>query len=98
MAPKSRGKPGQSQKRPPQRDPGPAKGVSRLPSLPDAETSDARMCWRFRHVDHEGPWSFNDVGPQVLDAILKKLSDFESMTVGEAFTGNPGKDYDVTEI
>ena len=53
------------------------------------------MCWRFRHVDHEGPWSFDNVSPQVLSAILKKLSDFESMTVGEAFGGNPGKDYDV---
>jgi hypothetical protein len=98
MGPKNKGKPGRSQKRVPQRDPGPAKGLSRPSPLPDAETSDERLCWRFRHVDHAGPWSFTTVTSEVLCAILTKLSDFESMTVSEAFRGNPGKDYDVTEV
>lgn len=98
MAGKSSGKPGQSVKKVPSRNPGPVKGAPKTPILPDAETSDKRICWRFRHIDHEGPWSFANVDASTWQSILRKLADFESMTVTEAFCGNPGKDYEITEI
>lgn len=68
--------------------------------LPDTATSNERVCWRFRHVDHDGPWGFDKVTPDALCEILMKLADFESMTVNELFNQNeePGKDYAVEAI
>lgn len=51
--------------------------------LPGAETSHQRVSWRFAHVDHEGPWGFDDIQPDVLCEILRKLADCESMTLAE---------------
>jgi hypothetical protein len=51
--------------------------------LPDAASSDARLCWRFTHVDHEGRWGFDTMESTVLCEVLRKLSDCESMTVTE---------------
>lgn len=70
----------------------------RLSGLPDAGSSGERMCWRFRHVDHDGPWGFDRVNTETFCALLKKLASFETMTVGEAFGGSPGKDYEIAEI
>lgn len=49
--------------------------------LPGAGSSGERVCWRFEHVDHDGPWGFDKVQPDMLCEILRKLRDFESMTV-----------------
>ena len=77
----------------------PAKRVHAL-SFPGADTSDERPCWRFTHVDHDGPWGFGEVEPAVLRDILRHLGQFESMKLNEIFHsgGYPGKDYDVPGI
>lgn len=68
--------------------------------LPGAETSDKRICWRFRHVDHDGPWGLENVDGQTLRWLCERLAQFESMTVNEIFNNGdePGKDYDVHRI
>jgi hypothetical protein len=35
------------------------KEIPKRSLLPESETSDERLCWRFTHVDHEGPWGFD---------------------------------------
>jgi hypothetical protein len=76
----------------------PQKERPRPGGLPAAETSAERICWRFEHADHGGPWCFHDVDPRVLCDVLQRLAGFESMRVAEAFSGSPGKDYDVEGI
>ncbi|SEG82315.1 hypothetical protein SAMN04489712_1158 [Thermomonospora echinospora] len=68
--------------------------------LPGAETSDHRICWRFTHVDHEGPWGFDKVEPETLRWLFDRLGQLETMTVNEIFNRGdyPGKDYDVETI
>jgi len=58
------------------------------------------MCWRFSHVDHEGPWSFRDVDTDTFCWILERLANFETMTVNEVFRNGeePGKSYDVEAL
>ncbi|WP_155988904.1 hypothetical protein [Nocardiopsis sp. CNT312] len=65
--------------------------------LPRADSSHERMCWRFEHVDHEGPWGFARVSGQDLCDLLRKLRDFERMSVRELFhqSGGLAKSYDV---
>jgi hypothetical protein len=77
----------------------PAKRVRSLP-LPGAGNSGDRLCWRFTHVDHDGPWGFSDTETAEFCGILRRLASFESMTVDEAFHRGdyPGKDYDVEAI
>jgi len=68
--------------------------------LPGSGNSHERLCWRFTHVDNDGPWGFSSVGGAVLCEILGHLKKFESMTLNEVFHygGYPGKDYDVDAI
>ena len=70
------------------------------PELPGAETSGDRICWRFKHFDHEGPWSFAGMSGEELCDLMKRFAQLETMTVGEAFPGSgyPGKEYDVENI
>jgi hypothetical protein len=70
------------------------------PELPGAETSGDRMCWRFKHFDHDGPWSFAGMSSAEMCGLMKRLAQFETMMVGEAFpgSGKPGKEYDVEDI
>lgn len=68
------------------------------PALPAASTSGDRICWRFRHTDHDGPWCFHAVDSNDLCRVLGQLANFESMTVAEAFGGSPGKDYNIEDI
>jgi len=69
-------------------------------ALPDTGNSGDRICWRFRHADHEGPWCFHETANGDLCDVLAQLAQFESMKVGELFPGGgyPGKDYNVEEI
>ncbi|MDH2424707.1 hypothetical protein [Sphaerisporangium sp. TRM90804] len=68
--------------------------------LPDAETSPERICWRFCHVDHDGPWGFGKMDATTLRELLDKLMQFESMKVNEVFSNGeePGKHYEVDRI
>jgi len=76
----------------------PRKEVPR-PALPGADSSADRLCWRFTHADHGGPWCFHEISPDELCGVLEQLGNFESMTVNEVFNGGyPGKDYDIESI
>jgi hypothetical protein len=68
--------------------------------LPDGGTSGDRLCWRYRHVDHDGPWCLHKAADGDFCGFLAQLANFESMTVNEAFHRGdyPGKDYDVDKI
>ena len=69
------------------------------PELPGADSSGDRLCWRFKHVDHDGPWGFDRMTGAELRSLMKSLAEFELMTMNEAFKGGyPGKDYDIEEI
>jgi hypothetical protein len=68
------------------------------PTLPAAATSGHRICWRFALADHDGPWCFHEIGSAELCGVLRQLGNFESMTVTEAFSGSPGKDYEIEAI
>jgi hypothetical protein len=76
------------------------KEVPRRTVLPGAGTSDDRICWRFSHIDHDGPWGFEKVGAPKLRWIMDRLSHFETMTIDELFhrNGYPGKDYEIEKI
>ena len=70
-----------------------------LPELPGSDSSGDRLCWRFKHVDHDGPWGFDRMTSPELCGLMKTLADFETMTMAEAFNGGyPGKDYDIENI
>lgn len=68
--------------------------------LPGAANSGDRLCWRFTHVDNDGPWGFGALTAEALCDLLKQLVSFESMTVNEAFHkgDEPGKSYDLEEL
>jgi hypothetical protein len=68
------------------------------PALPGAETSGDRLCWRFKHFDHDGPWSFAGMSGKDIRDLMECLAKFETMTVAEAFRGYPGKEYDIEAI
>lgn len=78
--------------------PATTKAVFRRDVLPDAETSDHRLCWRFTHFDHDGPWGFGRFEKDTLQWLLECLRSFESMTPAEIFRGYPGKLYEVAAI
>lgn len=72
----------------------------RTPELPGAGDSGDRLCWRFKHFDHDGPWSFTGTTGDELCNLIKRLAKFEDMTVNSAFNGGgyPGKEYDIEHI
>lgn len=58
------------------------------------------MCWRFEHVDHEGPWGFSKLSGDDLCALLRKLRDFERMSVPALLhqSGGLAKSYDLEKL
>lgn len=65
--------------------------------LPGGGASSARICWRFVHVDQDGPWATATMTAEAVHALLAQLTAFESMTIDELFHRGdyPGKCYDV---
>jgi hypothetical protein len=64
--------------------------------LSGAATSDDRVCWRFTHVDHGGPWGFDRMDSATLCEVLTKLRDCETMTLNELRrTGDFFKEYEL---
>ncbi len=63
--------------------------------VPPGPKSQNLECLRFRfdRLDLDGPWCFSKIDPDHLKQLLPKLAEYESMNVGEAFSGRPGKDY-----
>lgn len=70
------------------------------PELPGASNSGDRLCWRFKHFDHDGPWGFNGTPGDDVAGLFRRLAKLEDMKTGEAFCGSgyPGKEYDIEAI
>jgi hypothetical protein len=71
-----------------------------LPGLPGSSNSEDRLCWRFTHVDNDGPWGFGSLNATAIGGLLAQLVQFEKMTVHEAFHQGdyPGKCYDLEAL
>ncbi|MBF0673178.1 MAG: hypothetical protein IR160_11405 [Salinibacterium sp.] len=79
-----------------------AKGV---PSTPDVSTEKRaflldidhpdvtarRLVWRFGEIDSGGSWPPAAIGFDAMGDLLKKMADYESMTLGEIF--RPGSEH-----
>lgn len=78
----------------------PAKTTPSPHTFPGSDTSDQRLCWRFGHVDEDGPWGLAGVDADTLRWLLDKLARIEDMTVNQAFHqgDEPGKHYDPSKI
>ena len=65
--------------------------------LPGVGNSHQRVCWRFTHVDNEGPWGLALLDQLDLATLLAELVKFESQTINELFHQGewPGKFHDV---
>lgn len=73
------------------------------PREPDYDHDDVlkrKPLWRFQLVDHDGPWGFDQIAPDSTVGLLRKLANFESMTIGELFFrgDEPGKSYEVDQM
>ncbi|WP_432091845.1 hypothetical protein [Streptomyces sp. NRRL F-5630] len=68
--------------------------------LPSSGTSQERICYRFSHLDIEGPWGLKSLDHDRLMVLLKDMAKFESQTINELFyTGEwPGKSHDVATL
>jgi hypothetical protein len=65
------------------------------PSIAPDSTLGEKVRFRFNLVDVDGPWCLSAITPDDHKELIRKLGNFESMTVGEIFTGGyPGKDYE----
>ncbi|PBC71593.1 hypothetical protein BX265_5024 [Streptomyces sp. TLI_235] len=51
--------------------------------LPNSGTTNDRLTWRFTHIDHDSRWCFDGATPGEVCELLRKLKDFESMTIAE---------------
>lgn len=78
------------------------KGVPSVPPVSEAknafvldtdhpEVLDRRLVWRFREVDSSGAWPPAAIGTDALGDLLKKMGDFETMTLKEIF--KPGSEH-----
>ena len=70
------------------------------PAFDRDEVMQRRPVWRFGAADHDGTWAFDCLTGDALIDVLKKLGDFESMTVRELFHRGeePGKHYKVSGL
>ena len=77
----------------------PAPAVKRpVLDVDNEEVLDRRLVWRFNEIDSGGPWPPAEIGSQDLANLLRKMADFETMTLRELFAAGSehGKRYDVT--
>jgi hypothetical protein len=69
--------------------------VARALDVDHGEVKRRRIVWRFGDLDDEWTYGLSKITPEHLTDLLGKLRDFESMTIGELFTGGyPGKTYE----
>jgi hypothetical protein len=68
--------------------------------LPGSGNSGDRICWRFQHVDNEGPWGVERLEPGDLVELLNRLVAVESQTIRELFNNGeePGKHYEAHRL
>lgn len=55
------------------------------------EIAARRLVWRFNEIDTSGDWPPAAIGVDAMANLLKKMGDFESMTLGEIF--KPGSEH-----
>jgi hypothetical protein len=69
-------------------------------TLPGVGNSSERICWRFKHVDNDGPWGLSKLSPDDMAELISKLAQVETQTIKELFFGGeePGKHYTVENI
>lgn len=78
------------------------KGVPSTPEVSDEkraivldidhpDVSSRRLVWRFREIDAAGDWPPAAIGADAMGDLLKKMGDFETMTLGEIF--KPGSEH-----
>ncbi|WP_445520486.1 hypothetical protein [Streptomyces sp. NEAU-174] len=65
--------------------------------LPSASNSEERVCWRFTHLDLDGPWGLTQLDHERLLTLITDMRKFESLTINELFHQGewPGKCHDV---
>ncbi|MFE0219496.1 hypothetical protein ACFW0U_01225 [Streptomyces albidoflavus] len=68
--------------------------------LPSGDTSEDRICYRFAHLDVDGPWGLKSLDHDRLMVLLKDMAVFESQTINELFHKGqwPGKCHDVADL
>jgi hypothetical protein len=78
------------------RDEAAAEGLRKVcRRAPTGEDSAAHLTWRFSWIDHDGPWSLQDVPAENLRAILAKLGGWEMMTWGQIQGEDPKSQHSV---
>ncbi|WP_007025227.1 hypothetical protein [Saccharomonospora iraqiensis] len=50
---------------------------------PGVHNSGERLCWRFKHVDHDSRWRFDEGMSEQWRELMTKMAHCESMTVHE---------------
>lgn len=68
--------------------------------LPSSRSSEERVCWRFGHLDLDGPWGLVSLDHERLMMLLGDMAKFESQTINELFHQGewPGKCHDVHKL
>ncbi|MGW2920371.1 hypothetical protein ACWDBF_21270 [Streptomyces angustmyceticus] len=68
--------------------------------LPSSSSSTDRVCWRFTHLDREGPWGLAGLDHEAILTLLGEMVKFESQTINELFHRGewPGKCHDVPAL
>ncbi|KAB1979239.1 hypothetical protein [Streptomyces triticiradicis] len=68
--------------------------------LPSGASSGERVCWRFTHLDREGPWGLHSLDHARLLELISEMVKFESQTINELFRQGewPGKCHDVPQL
>ncbi|MBR8638644.1 hypothetical protein KEF29_03355 [Streptomyces tuirus] len=68
--------------------------------LPSSSSSEERICWRFTHLDREGPWGLAPLDHERVQALIADMVKFENQTINELFHQGewPGKCHDVAEL
>lgn len=68
--------------------------------LPSSSSSEERICWRFTHLDREGPWGLAPLDHERVQALIVDMVKFENQTINELFHQGewPGKCHDVAQL
>ncbi|MBQ1163596.1 hypothetical protein KBZ21_36990, partial [Streptomyces sp. A73] len=62
--------------------------------------TDDRICWRYTHLDKDGPWGLAPLDHDRVLGLLAAMATFESHTINELFHPGewPGKCHDVADL
>lgn len=79
--------------------PGPRRSLPAL-DVDNTEILRRRLVWRFSEVDDTGEWPPHEIGATAMGDLLRRMGNFEAMTVGEIFApgSQVGKTYEVESL